>query len=655
MNLSIKFNYTVNEIKKIYQKIQIKHHLFIQNIKRLAKDNRLTPQILFDNYEYNLTSFDYIFEVISFLQFVSPKKEIREESIRFQNKFDRLFAPFFQNKEIYHIFQLLKEPCFYEHNKDRKRVIDKIFNIFYRNGVHLSNEKKKLLEKKRNKLLKSENLFQKNINDFSGKMSGTLDDFQGVNKSYLKKINKNKYQIGFSYPEEDEILRNCIVENTRKKYYYMYNNSAYPKNMNVLKNIIQLRAEIAHILGYKSTVESLLDNNRIATEKDINQLIKHLIPILKNKANKEYEKLLTFSQKKMIYDYDLVYWMSKYKKENMEIDMDEFQKHYPTEKTIRKIMNIYESLFNIHIQKIKPKYNQIWYSNVTLYKILDSKTHQCLGYLYLDLFPRDNKYNHAATFDLQGTYKLFPNNPSLKNKRVIPITAIVCNFTPNIGNKSSHLTHGEIKTFCHEMGHALHNLFSQVQYQSLSGTKTEIDFVESVSQLFENWCWDKNFLLKISSNKKNNSSKKLSDIIDKIIKNRYQFIHIHYLIQILYLSYDIEIHKKKTVSIKEIHNLWFDIGKKLLPFKLSSEYINPMCRFGHLIGYEVGYYSYLWSILYSYDIFSVFLKNGIYDKRTGIKLKEEIMEKGGSLSGIVLLENFLGRKFSSLAFEKILK
>ena len=202
------------------------------------------------------------------------------------------------------------------------------------------------------------------------------------------------------------------------------------------------------------------------------------------------------------------------------------------------------------------------------------------------------------------------------------------------------------------MGHALHNLFSKVKYASLSGTKTELDFVETISQFFENWCWEKDFLKYVSRNIK--TKKPLSnELINKIISTKKYNNGIHYLTQILYIKYDLAVHKKENYTEKELHDIWFNISNDLMPFfgpknndiiKTYNEHIFPMCSFGHLVGYDVGYYSYLWSIIYSYDIFSKFQNNGLFSSKVGMCLRRKIMEKGASKDGVKLLTDFLQRK-----------
>ena len=336
-----------------------------------------------------------------------------------------------------------------------------------------------------------------------------------------------------------------------------------------------------------------------------------------------------------------------YKKNFLNIDEQLIKEYFPSNYTIDKIINIYADLFDINIKLIKSNKDKYWCENVDLYIVNDKKNGKKLGYFYLDLYPRDGKFTHAATFEIQNTYK---NENYI---RILPVTAIVCNFTPiNNNNNVALFTFSEVVTFCHEFGHALHNILSNVKYEPLSGISMEHDFSETPSQFFENWCYHKDFLKKISRHYI--TKKSLPDnIITNIKKNKNYNIGLHFLTQILYIKYDLTIHHQKNVNKKYLRDLWFKIGNDLLPFKMSNNSY-PMCRFDHLMGYESGYYGYLWSIIYAYDAFSLFEEKGIFNKSLGIKFRKEILEKGGTINGKKMLEIFLGRKTSSATFFDII-
>jgi Zn-dependent oligopeptidase len=165
------------------------------------------------------------------------------------------------------------------------------------------------------------------------------------------------------------------------------------------------------------------------------------------------------------------------------------------------------------------------------------------------------------------------------------------------------------------------------------------------SQFFENWCYNKDFLSKISKHYKTNEHLPLN-IIENIKRNRKFQNGINYLTQILYIKYDMKIHKKKNITEKELYELWFKIEDQLLDFKMTKN-IYPMCRFDHLMSYSVGYYGYLWSLIYSHQAFSLFERDGVFNNKLGIKFRKEILEKGGTLKGTVMLKNFMGKNLNN--------
>jgi Zn-dependent oligopeptidase len=244
------------------------------------------------------------------------------------------------------------------------------------------------------------------------------------------------------------------------------------------------------------------------------------------------------------------------------------------------------------------------------------------------------------TYTIQNTYYDIK-----KNKRVIPVCAIVCNFDPKF------MSMGEINTFCHELGHGLHVVLSKTKYDFFAGTNVENDFAEMPSQLLENWVYQPSFLQKISCHYKTKDKIPLS-MANKLQKLERFNIGLEYIRQILLMSYDLNVHRitnNKEITTKNLYDLWFKLQKNLYPYQLDKN-IYPMCRFEHLIGYESNYYSYMWTNIYAHDIFSEFKKHGIYDKSTGLRYRKEILEKGGEVSGNNMMKTFLKRSTSPKSF-----
>jgi Zn-dependent oligopeptidase len=650
---SLKFNYTPNEIKKIANEyIKTDKDALVQ-LKKIKN-----PEEFLNLYLYKNNGYDYVYQVIVFLKDVSPDARIRKASSDFHLKISKYAMSFYKSSEYYNLLKNM-----FAEVSIPPKLIYRLLKPFKENGAHLSTAKKHIFSLLNNQLLKYENQFSDNIaNDIHeikykrGELDG-IDD-RDLKDHFLKRVGKQNpesiYLFKTTYPDQTIILQNCTNPESRKKMHYAFNNVAL-ENLSLLKKIIIIRQKLAKLLGYKNTVEYVLrPNERIATLPKIQSLIKKLTPILQRKMqseiqdinkifnNKNSDKLLSKNQYQ-INDYDLIYYSNQYKKTFLDLDSNIIKQYFPCSYTIPEIMDIFAELFGLKFQKIKASKEKYWNPcDIDLYTLSDYKTTELLGYLYLDLYPRKGKYTHAATFELQNSYYNGSN-------RIIPITAMVCNFSKD------YLLFGEVTTFCHELGHAIHSLVTKVKYEKLSGISMEMDFVEMPSQLFENWCFNESFLKKISKHFK--THKPLDNkTIKNIILNKEYNCGIQYLTQLLYARYDLEVHMQpmNKITNKYLYQKWFDLIGELKPIIKSSTKIHPMCRFGHIAGgYNVGYYGYLWSNIYAYDVFSIFENKGIFNKKIGMQLRHKILEKGATRKTLKMLENFLNRKTNNKAFFKI--
>ena len=643
----VKFVYTSDEINNICNNI-IK--INEEWLNKMFSIKNLYPSYFLNSYLYKFEEYVNVYDIILFLEYVSNDKDVREASIQFKLKLDNYFTKFFNSKKNYKLFLILKK--IKSKDKSLKKLINDIFKEFKNNGVQFEDSKRLEFIKLFKSLIENKDSFSSRIANDNIKIEYSKDELIGVSNEDLKHhiFNSKKYIFNTSYPDENIILKDCQISSSRKKMFETFNNIA-TKNMDTLKNIVLIRKKISSLFGFKSIVYHYLDDNRIATFPKINILVNKLLPVFKKKAIKEYNDLLIFFNKESLYDYDVSYYSNIYKNKILKIDDNLIKEYFPFDYTINKILEIFSEIFCIKSTKEFTKSSssiQLWDDAVISYIIYDNDN-TILGYLLLDLFPRSGKFTHAATFSLQSSYK------NKLNKRVLPISAIVCNFTPPFNNKTSLLTFSEIKTFCHELGHALHNILSKVKYEAFSGTNTEEDFVEMPSQLLENWCYNESFLNKITKHYKDGSKMPI-ELIQKIKNNKKFHIGIHFLTQILYIKYDLEIHNidftKDKLTSKYIYDLWFNICNEInIPYKISKN-IHPMCRFDHLMDYTCGYYGYLWSYIYATDVFTMFDNENIFNKDVGMRFRKTILEKGGSQKGLIMLKNFLKRNPNNKAFIK---
>jgi len=268
-----------------------------------------------------------------------------------------------------------------------------------------------------------------------------------------------------------------------------------------------------------------------------------------------------------------------------------------------------------------------WHESVELYQVLDSHTKLEVGYFYLDLYPREGKYSHAACFPF-----------ITKSEHVLPVATMACNF--NKGN----LNFDEVETFFHEFGHVMHHLSSESTINSTAAFSCEHDFVETPSQMFEEWCYAKETLQMMSDNLPD-------ELVEKLNLSRKLLQGYHYARQLLFGHYDMFIHSSKYVKSGLKPKQVFDfLHKEILELDSSPTTSEP-ANFGHLMGgYDAGYYGYAWSLVYAKDLFSEFKKNGMLNSELGMKLRKEVLSKGSIRKSLDSIIKFLGREPSNDEF-----
>jgi thimet oligopeptidase len=259
----------------------------------------------------------------------------------------------------------------------------------------------------------------------------------------------------------------------------------------------------------------------------------------------------------------------------------------------------------------------------------------------LDLFPREGKYGHAAVFGIIAGRSEDYAETSYK----APFASMVANFNKPSELRPSLLSHDEVETFFHEFGHLVHNVLTTCRFGSQSGTSVAWDFVEAPSQMLEHFVWDKEMLNRLSKHYK--LGKPLpDDALVNLLGSKMHMIATFVMRQLVFALYDLIIHTDQTVDSVSLYK---DLVLKNLGHSPSPEQIFP-AGFGHLMGYDAGYYGYMWSKVYAVDMFSRFKQSGLLDRGVGKDYRNWILEKGSSLEEIDLVKGFLGREPSNSPF-----
>jgi len=336
--------------------------------------------------------------------------------------------------------------------------------------------------------------------------------------------------------------------------------------------------------------------------------------------------------------YDFLYYNRILLEKKYNVNEEEIKEYFPTPRVISETLAIYQEILSLVFTQAPA--SKVWHSDVTLYEVTDKISGKKLGEFYLDLHPRDGKYTHAAVFPLQPDC-ILPNG-----QRQSSVNAMLCNFSKASGDKPSLLRHGEFVTFFHEFGHVMHGICSQVNISRFAGTRVFRDFVEAPSQMLENWCWEKSILRRVSKHYK--TEKPLPDeLIDRMVEAKNANSGLLNLRQVFYGVFDQEIHTIAKINSAEVYGRL----RKEITLTENTPGTNGAASFGHMVGgYDASYYGYLWSEVFSADMFSIFKKCGIMSPEIGLQYRTKILQPGGSIDADILLRNFLGREPNQDAF-----
>ena len=344
--------------------------------------------------------------------------------------------------------------------------------------------------------------------------------------------------------------------------------------------------------------------------------------------------------------WDWRYYANIYRKKQFQIDPQFIKEYFPADHVLTQVFALYEKLLGVRFQKQPQSYG--WAPEVQLYSIQDTRSKKTVGYFYLDLYPRDNKYKHFAAFDIiKGRLQ---TNGSYRP----PVAAMVANFPRATETQPSLLTHNDVETLFHEFGHIMHQTLTRAPYASLAGSNVRGDFVEAPSQMLENWVWQPRILKKLSRHY--TTKEPLPDqTIAQMIASKHAMEGIFWTRQLFFGLIDMVYHDRiRDFSHFDSTGLWQQLyelttGMKALP---SAQ---PQASFGHLMGgYQAGYYGYLWSKVFSEDMFTLFQRQGLENAKTGARYRKAILEPGGCAEPDLLLRDFLGRAPRLDAFEKSL-
>lgn len=548
---------------------------------------------------------------------------------------------------------------------EEQMLLDKIYEAFERNGATLDEEKKQTFRKLNQELALLTLQFQQNelkdTNEYTLHISN-VDELKGLPQSQLdaaklaaKEAGKEGYLFTLHAPSYNPFLQYCENRELRKQMYMARNticthDNAYNNKENVRK-IVNLRREIAQLLGYKNWAEYVLKRRMAEDIEHVNELLGKLLDAYLPTAKKEVAEVEALAKKKEGDDFKLMPWdFAHYshllKMERYNIDAEMLRPYLELSRVIDGVFGLATRLYGITFHKRDDI--QVYNKEVDAWEVRDENG-EFLAVLYTDFHPRKSKQSGAWMTSYKEQY-LEKKDEKMVDSR--PIVSVTMNFTKPTEDKPALLTLGEVETFLHEFGHALHGMFSKVRFESLSGTNVYWDFVELPSQFMENYAVEPEFLHTFARHYETNEP--LPDkLIERIRKSRNFNVAYACIRQVSFGLLDMAYYTMDEPLEGDIEAFEKEAWAKaqLLP---QIEGTCMSVQFGHIMcgGYSAGYYSYKWAEVLDADAFSAFQEEGIFNKQTAKRFRDEVLSRGGTEAPMTLYKRFRGKEPSIEALLK---
>jgi thimet oligopeptidase len=584
----------------------------------------------------------------AFMSYVSSDDALRETAREWDEKLSQYAVQISFREDLY---QAVKEyaatPQAAALAGEEKRLLDFTLRDYRRNGFELPKEQRDRVQELMARLVTLGTDFRKAIDTWDDAIVVDREDLAGMPDRWIDGLKtvesdgKTKYRVSLDYPEIMPFMDNADSGKWRRELFLKNQNKGGDGNVKVLEEAIQVRAEVARLLGYDSWAAYIVEKRMAKTRDAVGRFLLDLQPRLEAKARADLVKLsdakLKLAGDAHINIWDWWYYTHMLLRTEYAVDDFEVANYFPLDACIDGLFMVTQELLGIRYEPAPdaPK----WHEDVVAYDIFDAEGDQPFARFYMDLYPRPNKFNHAAAFTLVGGRRL----PDGSYQH--PASAIVANFTKPAVDTPSLLRHSEVVTFFHEFGHILHQTLTRANYLEFSGSSTERDFVEAPSQMLEHWVWDRDVLRRFTRHHKTGQPLP-DDLLDAMIRAKNVSSGIAKLRQMFFARLDFALHSPgfDGDSTKLLRELYPVTG---FPYPEGTHF---QSGFGHLFGYDAGYYGYMWSEVFGHDMFTRFEQNGVLDRATGLDYRRKILERGGSVDGDVLVRDFLGRDPNSDAF-----
>jgi thimet oligopeptidase len=607
-----------------------------EGLKRAQADIRRMeakqgPGAIFDEWNRLSITIEDVVNSVYLQGSVSPDKAVRDAAEPCLQKYTTLQADLFQDEKLFARVKAA-QPA----NPHQAKLKKDLLEGFEDTGVSLPPDKRRRAKEIFEKIEELRQAFDRNIREDPTKVTFKAEDLEGLPESYRKAHApdaQGNIVLGLDYPSYLPFIQNAKSEEARRRYYMAKLNEGGAQNLDLLLQIFQLRKELASLYGLPTFADYALRRKMAGTPEAVNKFLADVKDAVTKLEVLEIADLRTTKARELdvpsvgvqVHRWDVPYYSEKIRREQFKVDQEKLRKYFPTDKAVDYTFLVSQTLYGVKFVERKVP---VWHPDVRYFDVVDAKTGKFISGFYLDLFPREGKFNHAAAFPIRGVSRLAKRTP---------VSALVTNF-----NREG-LDHDELQTLMHEFGHVLHGVLSQADYNPQAGTSVKGDFVEAPSQMFEEWA-RREQPLELFKKVCPDCPHLTPQEIRQLEAARRFGQGIRYSRQWLYAVFDMAL----ATDPKPPLAVWKSL-ESATPLGYVEGTSFPS-SFRHIAeNYAAGYYGYMWSEVIALDMLSAFKAN-MLDPAVGARYRDTILSQGGQVEEMDMVKRFLGRAPSNEAF-----
>jgi thimet oligopeptidase len=595
--------------------------------------NAVSPASVLDEWDRIGIALENIEGPIAILNNVHPDKAVRDAADDAVRQLARFQVEIFQNEALFARVSAVR-PATPIEAQFRKDLVES----FEDTGVSLPPDRRARAKAIAERLTALSQEFARNLRDNTTRMAFAPVDMLGLPEAYLSRQPRDEagnYLLSFDYPDFNPFMANAESEDARRRYYAGYLNRGSARNLEILDEVVSLRRELAALYELPSYAHYVLRRRMAETPEAVDRFLTEVKTAVDEAERRDLDELRVLkatragkSANVLVHRWDLPFLSERLREERYKVDQESLRRYFPPDATLAWLLDVSSSLYGLRFDEARVP---VWHDDVRYFDVHDAETGAFIGGIYVDLYPREGKFPHAAAWPVRGV--------SRKAERT-PISVLVTNFDRR------GLTHDEVRTLFHEFGHILHGVLSETTYNFHAGTSVQRDFVEAPSQIFEEWTRRLESLERLREASPDTPPID-AGLVERLDAARRFGQGLLYARQWLYASFDLAL---TGPTPEPAMTVWERMeAASLLGHVPGTAFPGT---FGHIVGgYAAGYYGYMWAEVLALDMLSAF-GDDVMNGEVGRRFRREVLNRGGEVPAAEIVRRFLGRAVNADAFFK---